>query len=51
MIQYIYKVVYTDDFERGTQLKGYMQRETKEHNISSNYGYTYYFCRKFLERL
>ncbi len=40
-----------DDFERGTQLKGYMQRETKGHDISSNYGYTYYFCRNFLEKL
>lgn len=39
------------EFERGTQLKGYIQREVKEKQIHSNYGYTYYFCRNFLERL
>lgn len=38
-------------FETGNQLKGYIQRETKENNISSNYGYNYYFTRKFLEKL
>lgn len=38
------------DFEKGSQLKGYIQREVKEKNIHSNYGYTYYFTRKFLER-
>ncbi len=39
------------DFERGTQLKGYIQREVREHPMHSNYGYTYYFTRFFLERL
>ncbi len=38
-------------FETGNQLKGYMQRETNKHNISSNYGYNYYFTRAFLEKL
>lgn len=39
------------DFERGNQLKGYIQREIKEQPMHSNYGYNYYFCRNFLERL
>ena len=39
------------DFEKGTQLKGYIQREIKNVPMHSNYGYNYYFCRKFLERL
>lgn len=38
-------------FETGNQLKGYIQREVKEHNISSNYGYNYYFTRMFLQKL
>ncbi len=37
--------------EKGTQLKGYIQRETKAVPMHSNYGYTYYFCRTFLQRL
>lgn len=39
------------DFEKGSQLKGYIQREVKNQQIHSNYGYTYYFCRHFLEQL
>lgn len=39
------------DFERGTQLKGYIQREVKDKKMHSNYGYTYYFCRDFLSRI
>ena len=38
-------------FETGNQLKGYIQRETKEHNMDSNYGYNYYFTRALLEKL
>ncbi len=38
-------------FDRGTQLKGYIQRELKKVPMHSNYGYNYYFCRSFLERL
>lgn len=38
-------------FERGSQLKGYLQREIKTTPMHSNYGYNYYFCRSFLERL
>ncbi len=38
-------------FETGNQLKGYIQREVKEHNMNSNYGYNYYFTRTFLEKL
>lgn len=34
--------------ETGNQLKGYMQRESKAHNIHSNYAYNYYFMREFL---
>ena len=40
-----------DNLERGSQLKGYIQREIKQHPMHSNYGYNYYFCRSFLERL
>jgi len=40
-----------DDLERGSQLKGYIQRETKEKGMHSNDAYTYYFCRDFLQRL
>ncbi|NLC48233.1 MAG: nucleotidyl transferase AbiEii/AbiGii toxin family protein, partial [Tenericutes bacterium] len=32
-------------------LKGYIQREIKNYNISSNCGYNYYFNRVFLEKL
>lgn len=39
------------DFEKGTQLKGYIQREIKNNPMHSNYGYNYYFCRNFLQRL
>ncbi|NLD78993.1 MAG: nucleotidyl transferase AbiEii/AbiGii toxin family protein [Mollicutes bacterium] len=39
------------EFEKGSQLKGYIQKEIKDQKIHSNYGYTYYFCRKFLEQL
>ncbi len=38
-------------FERGNQLKGYIQREVKKTPMHSNYAYNYYFCRSFLERL
>ncbi len=34
-----------------SQLKGYMRQETKALKINSISGYTYYFCRQFLERL
>ena len=37
--------------ETGNQLKGYIQRETNNLNINSNYGYNYYFTRAFLENL
>ncbi len=37
--------------EKGSQLKGYIQREIKDIPMHSNYGYTYFFCRTFLERL
>ena len=39
------------EVEKGTQLKEYIKREVKENKIHSNYGYTYYFCRSFLESL
>lgn len=35
----------------GNQLKGYIQRESKNINIHSNYAYNYYFSRVFLEKL
>ncbi len=38
-------------FETGNQLKGYIQREVKEHGINSNYAYNYYFTRAFLEKI
>ena len=37
--------------ETGNQLKGYIQRESKNINIHSNYAYNYYFSRVFLEKL
>lgn len=37
--------------ETGNQLKGYMQRESKAHNIHSNYAYNYYFMREFLNTM
>lgn len=37
--------------ETGNQLKGYIQRESKKVNFSSNYAYNYYFTRSFLEKL
>lgn len=39
------------EFENGNKLKGYLNNESKRLNIHSNYAYTYYFIRKFLERL
>ena len=39
------------EFENGNKLKGYLYNESKRLNIHSNYAYTYYFIRKFLERL
>ena len=39
------------EFENGNKLKGYLANESKRLNIHSNYAYTYYFIRKFLEML
>ncbi len=39
------------EINTGNQLKGYIQREIKEHSMHSNYGFNYFFCRSFLERL
>lgn len=39
------------EFENGNKLKGYLSNESKRLNIHSNYAYTYYFIRKFLEKL
>lgn len=39
------------EFENGNKLKGYLANESKRLNIHSNYSYTYYFIRKFLQKL
>lgn len=39
------------EFENSHKLKGYLESESKRLNIHSNYAYTYYFIRKFLEIL
>jgi len=39
------------EINTGNQLKGYIRREIKGTPMHSNYGYNYYFCRSFLERL
>ena len=39
------------EFENSNKLKGYLSNESKRLNIHSNYAYTYYFIRKFLEML
>ena len=39
------------EFENGNKLKGYLANESKRLNIHNNYAYTYYFIRKFLEKL
>lgn len=39
------------EFENGNKLKGYLSNESKRLNIHSNYAYTYYFIRRFLEKL
>lgn len=39
------------EFENGNKLKGYLHEESKKLNIHSNYAYTYYFSRRFLEKL
>lgn len=39
------------EFENGNKLKGYLNNESKRLNIHSNYAYTYYFIRRFLEKL
>ena len=39
------------EFENGNKLKGYLSEESKKLNIHSNYTYTYYFIRRFLEKL
>ena len=39
------------EFENGNKLKGYLANESKRLNIHNNYAYTFYFIRKFLERL
>lgn len=38
-------------FDSGNKLKGYIQKEAKEKQIHSNYGYNYYFSRYFLDKL
>lgn len=38
-------------FETGNKLKGYIQKESKEQGIHTNYGYNYYFSRYFLNML
>lgn len=39
------------EFENGNKLKGYLNNESKRLNIHSNYAYTYYFLRRFMEKL
>ncbi|MFV0275178.1 MAG: nucleotidyl transferase AbiEii/AbiGii toxin family protein [Bacilli bacterium] len=38
-------------FENDNKLKGYLSNQAKKNNISSNYAYTYFFLRCFLEIL
>lgn len=39
------------EFENSNKLKGYLTNESKRLGIHSNYAYTYYFLRSFLQRL